>query len=200
MPKKDTMANVRALLSSAPPPPPRDPEPQVHPADPEQWDDTAAAAEVTAAVEEVPAPPPAPVPVPRKPATPRPKPTPPVEVQTDASMRLTQPKIPSQLFERVRAAKDASGDTHETWFLDAYDAVSEQLDEVYRPGPARRTTMPMRRRRTRRPTGDPLVSYPLRLTAEEIAVLEERAAQLQPPSMADMITAIVKLRLDQLGG
>jgi hypothetical protein len=112
--------------------------------------------------------------------------------------RLTQTRIPAHLFEQVRAAKDAAGDTHESWFLDAFDAVSDQLDEHYGPGPTRRTRMPIRRRRTRRPTGEPLVSYPLRLTDDELAVLVDRAAEVGPPSMADFVTTIVRLRLDQL--
>ncbi len=83
--------------------------------------------------------------------------------------------------------------------MDAFDAVYDQLADEYGPGPRRRTPVPIRRRRTRRPTADLLVAYPLRLTAEEITVLEERAAELSPPSMADLVTTIVRLRLEQLG-
>jgi hypothetical protein len=112
---------------------------------------------------------------------------------------LTQSRIPAHMFELVRTAKNSSGDTHEVWFLDAFDAVDDQLEEVYKPAAPRRTRMPPRKRRTRRPTGDPLVSYPLRLTDEEIAVLMERFDELGPPSLADFVTTIVRLRLVQLG-
>lgn len=170
---------VQALLGNALPPPPR-----------------VAAERVPEVVEPEPEPEPAPEP-------PRPKPRAkaaqkPAAVPEPAGQRITQTRIPAALFERVRDAKNESGDTHETWFLDAFDAVSGLLDEHYRPSPERRTRMPARKRRTRRPTGDPLVSYPLRLTDEEVAVLMERASELGPPSLADFVTTIVRLRLEQL--
>jgi outer membrane biosynthesis protein TonB len=170
---------VQALLGNAPPPPPR-----------------VAAAPAPEVVEPEPAPAPEP-PRPKARAKPAQKP---VAVPEPAGQRITQTRIPAALFERVRAAKTETGDTHETWFLDAFDATSDLLDEHYRPGPERRTRMPARKRRTRRPTGDPLVSYPLRLTDEEVAVLMERAGELGPPSLADFVTTIVRLRLEQLEG
>jgi hypothetical protein len=114
------------------------------------------------------------------------------------SSKIVQTRIPAALFERVRASKDSTGDTHETWFLDALDAVWDELGDVYRPAPARRTRVPVRQRRTRRPSNDPLVSYPLRLDDEERAVLEDCRAEFSPPSLADLVTTIVRLRLEQL--
>lgn len=167
--RKDTGETVRALLSGAQAPPRRE------------------ASEPD--IEPI-EPPERPKPAPRRAAA-RPEPA--------GTTPITQTRIPASLFALVREAKAATGDTHETWFLDAYDAVDDQLPDVYQPAAARRTKMPVRRRRTRRPSTDPLASYPLRLTPEEVAVLEERAAELQPPSLADFVTTIVRLRLQQLG-
>jgi len=182
---KNPSETVKALLGNAPAPPPRAPrvevvEPQP-PAEPSQEQ----------AVEPAPA-------ASARPARPRKAPEP-VPTPTPAGQQITQTRIPAHLFEQVRAAKDATGDTHETWFLDALDAVWDDLGDVYQPRPERRTRVPQRQRRTRRPTGDPLVSYPLRLTNEEVAVLRERMAELSPPSLADFVTTVVRLRLEQLG-
>lgn len=109
-----------------------------------------------------------------------------------------QARIPAALFEAVRAAKAESGDTHEMWFLDALDAVIDELGEVYRPSVRRSSRVPTRRRRTRRPATDPLVAYPLRLNAEERALLADLVDELGPPSLADLVTTVVRLRLQQL--
>lgn len=186
---KDTRGTATRFLSSAPPPP-RPAEPANEVEVPEPAPPTDAAPEPEAA-RRAPA---------KRSTTSKPKraPTAPTVPVPLRDQPVTQMRIPAALFERVRAAKNETGDTHETWFLDAFDAVSDQLDDEYGPGPQRRTRMPVRRRRTRRPTGDPLVAYPLRLTDEEIEVLQERAAEVGPPSMADFVTTIVRLRLEQL--
>jgi hypothetical protein len=198
---KDTRGTAAKLLSSAPPPPrPAEPTPEVAvpapgpPAEPgpaREPEPATASAETASSLRPAPA---------KRPATSRPKraPAPPTALIPLRDQPVTQMRIPAALFERLRQAKSKTGDTHETWFLDAFDAVSDQLDEVYGPGPQRRTRMPVRRRRTRRPTNDLLVAYPLRLTDEEIAVLQERAAEVGPPSMAEFVTTIVQLRLEQL--
>lgn len=185
------------MLSSVPPPPPRTaPAPA-----PEHVPEPEPPAEPAQKAEPVPEPTkqatkPAPSAKPAEPRAVKPA-TPPAPVPL-RDQPITQTRIPAALFERVRAAKNETGDTHETWFLDAFDAVYDQLAEHYGPGPARRSRVPVRKRRTRRPTGDPLVSYPLRLMPDEIVVLQERYEELGPPSMADFVTTIVRLRLEQL--
>lgn len=174
--KKKTAETMNALLGAAPRPPARTARPPAP------------------AVEEQPVP--STVPRPRK------KPQPPVEqpeVEQDGKLPATQGRLPAELFERARTAKEAAGATWEVWFLDAFDAVYDELGEHYQPAPERRSRVPVRRRRTRRPTGEPLVSLPLRLEADEVAVLDERIAELLPPSKADFITTIIRLRLAQLG-
>lgn len=116
-----------------------------------------------------------------------------------APEKITPARIPANLLDLVRREKATAGDTHETWFLDAYDAVADELAEAYAPRAARRTRMPARQRRTRRPSDEILAAYPLRLSPEELEVLHEHMAELNPPSLADFVTTIVRLRLRQLG-
>jgi hypothetical protein len=84
------------------------------------------------------------------------------------------------------------------WFLDAFERVYDRLDEHYQPSgpPSSTTRVPQRRRRARRLPGEPLTQYPLRLTEEEAAALYGRAEQLQPTSIAEFVTTIVRLGLE----
>lgn len=109
-------------------------------------------------------------------------------------------RVPTSLVYAARAAQKETGDTVETWFLDAFDAVFDQLDEAYRRVRAdRQSGVPVRQRRQRQSKWDPLMPYALRLTPEELAVLEERVTEVGAPSKADCVTTIVRLRLQQLG-
>jgi hypothetical protein len=83
------------------------------------------------------------------------------------------------------------------WFLKALDAVWDELGEHYQPQ-QESTRVPIPQRRARRPSRDPLAQYPLRLTDEQAEVLEKRAEELRPTSMAEFVTTIVQLRLAQL--
>lgn len=197
--RKDRQETMAALLGTVPPPPRREPDPSPVEAE------TPAAVEPTAVEEAEPAQVPEPPQVtvepprsePKRQRQPAPEPAP---LVAPGKVRLLQVRIPARLFELAREAKDEAGDTHEVFFLDALDAVFDELGEHYKPRPVRRTRVPVRQRRTRRPTTDPLVSYPLRLTGEEIGVLEERRVELGTvPSLADMVTTVVMLRLRQLG-
>lgn len=183
--KKDAGDTVRALLGRAAPPPPRAPAPDA--------DAPAAAPEDPGRVADEPAGEPS-----AAKRTPRKQPVEPAPA-ADPDGQTTQTRIPAALFEAVRAAKAKSGDTHEMWFLDALDAVIDDLAEVYRPSVRRSSRVPVRRRRTRRPATDPLVAYPLRLNAEERALLQDLVDELGPPSLADLVTTVVRLRLEQIG-
>jgi hypothetical protein len=85
------------------------------------------------------------------------------------------------------------------WFLKALDTVWDELGEHYRPQ-QESSRVPIPQRRARRPSRDPLAQYPLRLTEEQAEVLEKRAEELRPTSMAEFVTTIVRLRLAQLEG
>ncbi|PZS26712.1 MAG: hypothetical protein DLM61_17825 [Pseudonocardiales bacterium] len=108
-------------------------------------------------------------------------------------------RIPASLFEQLSLVRARTGDTHEMWFLRALDAVWDELDEHYQPR-QESSRVPIPQRRARQPSRDPLAQYPLRLTEEQAEVLEKRAEELRPTSMAEFVTTIVRLRLAQLEG
>jgi hypothetical protein len=112
-------------------------------------------------------------------------------------VRVVAARIPASLFEQLSMVRSRTGDTHEMWFLKALDAVWDELGEHYQPQ-QESTRVPIPQRRARRPSRDPLAQYPLRLTDEQAEVLEKRAEELRPTSMAEFVTTIVQLRLAQL--
>lgn len=117
--------------------------------------------------------------------------------RTTTPARTTRPisaRIPVSLFAAVNEARAATGETHEMWFLAALDAVWDQLETEYPPA-RHGSRVPLRDRRARRPAGEPLVQYPLRLTDDERAALEDRYRTCRPSSMADLVTTIVRLGL-----
>ncbi|HZS20779.1 MAG: hypothetical protein JO296_15715 [Pseudonocardiales bacterium] len=113
------------------------------------------------------------------------------------SVRVIAARIPASLFEQLNLVRGRTGDTHEMWFLKALDAVWDELGEHYQPQ-QESSRVPIPQRRARRPSRDPLAQYPLRLTEEQAEVLEKRARELRPTSMAEFVTTIVQLRLAQL--
>lgn len=127
---------------------------------------------------------------------PRAKPT---EAPADpGAIRIVSGRIPASLFQRMNEARQAVGDTHEMWFIDAFNAVYDALADAYPQLTRPAGRVPPRRRRARRPADETLAQYPLRLTAEEAEAVEARARELQPTSMSDFVTTIVRLRLEQL--
>ena len=112
-------------------------------------------------------------------------------------VRVIAARIPASLFEQLNLVRGGTGDTHEMWFLKALDAVWDELGEHYQPQ-QESSRVPIPQRRARRPSRDPLAQYPLRLTDEQAEVLEKRAKELRPTSMAEFVTTIVRLRLAQL--
>jgi hypothetical protein len=114
--------------------------------------------------------------------------------QQASPIRVVPARIPGSLFARVNQERAKTAETHEMWFLAAWGRVDDQLDDHYRP-PATTGRVPQRARRGRRPPGEPLTQYPLRLTEEEADALYERAAELRPSSIAELVTTIVALAL-----
>lgn len=127
---------------------------------------------------------------------PRPKPT---AARAGApAVRIVSGRIPASLFQKMNDARQRVGDTHEMWFIAAFNAVYDVLAEAYPQPDQSPGRVPPRRRRARRPATETLAQYPLRLTEQEAEALEARARQLQPTSMSDFVTTIVRLRLQQL--
>ena len=104
-------------------------------------------------------------------------------------------RIPGSLFVQVNEASPRRRETHEAWFLREFDAVWDKLPEVYGP-PVESRRVPQRRPLRRSPGDEPLAQYTLRLTTEEAQPLHEQFEELRPPSMADLMTTIVRLGLE----
>lgn len=114
-----------------------------------------------------------------------------------AGVRIVSARIPASLFSQVNSARQETGDTHEMWFLRGLDAVYDELGEHYRR-PEQPSRVPIPQRRARRPGEEPLAQYPLRLTVEAAKILEDLVVELQPVSMSEFVSTIVRLRLEQL--
>lgn len=110
--------------------------------------------------------------------------------------RALAARIPVSLLQRVNAVRGDTGQTHEMWFLDALDRVWDAVVDEYAPAPLHRSgRVPARGRLVRRPAGEPITEYSLRLTADERAALDECYRACRAPSMADLVTTIVRLGL-----
>lgn len=102
--------------------------------------------------------------------------------------------LPGPLTDRL---KEAAGTTsYAEWVLDAYRRVHTRLEEVFGPPAADDSGLPPRPRPPRRHV-ERLTSIQLRLTEQEIDVLERKRAELGGPSKSEFITALVELRLDE---
>jgi hypothetical protein len=103
------------------------------------------------------------------------------------------PRIPVSLFQRANEARRETGETHEAWFLRIAEAVADSIPGLY-PMRTAGTSFPQRPARRRRPPGgEPLVQYPLRLSAEEQAPLHTWLRELPVASMSELVTTIVRL-------
>jgi hypothetical protein len=102
--------------------------------------------------------------------------------------------LPGSLADRL---KEAAGTTsYAEWVLDAYRRVHTRLEEVFGPPAADDSGLPPRPRPPRRHV-ERLTSIQLRLTEQEIDVLERKRAELGGPSKSEFITAVVELHLDE---
>lgn len=102
--------------------------------------------------------------------------------------------LPGSLADRL---KEAAGTTsYAEWVLDAYRRVHTRLEEVFGPPAADDSGLPPRPRPPRRHV-ERLTSIQLRLTEQEIDVLERKRAELGGPSKSEFITALVELGLDE---
>lgn len=102
--------------------------------------------------------------------------------------------LPGPLADRL---KEAAGVTsYAEWVLAAYRRVHTRLVDVFGPPPAADDSgLPPRPRSPRRHVEKP-TAIQLRLTEQEIDVLERKRAELGGPSKSEFITAVVELQLD----
>lgn len=112
---------------------------------------------------------------------------------SSAAKRAVPVYLAGPLFARLKDAAAAAGSTYSDWFLDAYERVHEQLGERFVQPPRRSSGLPPRapqRRRVDTPT-----PVQLRLTGEELQVLERKRAELGDPSRSAFVSEVVELGL-----
>jgi hypothetical protein len=78
------------------------------------------------------------------------------------------------------------------WVLDRLDEFYDELGEVFRPAPTRRSPLPPRPRIVR-PRGEASTTVQLRLTGEELAAIEKLRAQLEVPSRSALLARVIEL-------
>lgn len=104
--------------------------------------------------------------------------------------------LPGPVRQAITETK--GGRSNGEWFLDAFEAVNEQLPDRFPDAAARRAAgLPPRTPRPRSGVEDPKET-PLRLTGEEIAVVEARRVELGSPNRSEYATVIAELYIDQL--
>jgi hypothetical protein len=82
------------------------------------------------------------------------------------------------------------------WVLDRLDEFYDELGEVFRPAPARRSPLPQRPRIVR-PRGEASTTVQLRLTGEELATIEKLRAQLEVPSRSALLARVIELGVER---
>jgi hypothetical protein len=95
--------------------------------------------------------------------------------------------------EQLARAEDA---TLAEWVLDRLDEFYDELGEVFRPAPARRSPLPPRQRIVR-PRGEASTTVQLRLTDDEVAAIEKLRAQLEVPSRSALLARVIELGVER---
>jgi hypothetical protein len=80
--------------------------------------------------------------------------------------------------------------------LDRLDEFYDELGEVFRPAPARRSPLPARARIIR-PRGEASTTVQLRLTGEELTTIEKLRAQLAVPSRSALLARVIELGVER---
>lgn len=90
----------------------------------------------------------------------------------------------------------AEGITLAEWVLDRLDAFYDELGEVFRPAPTRRSPLPPRQRIVR-PRSEASSTVQLRLTSDEIEAIEKLRAQLGVPSRSALLARVIELGVER---
>jgi hypothetical protein len=97
--------------------------------------------------------------------------------------------------EQLARAEDI---TLAEWVLDRLDEFYDELGEVFRPAPTRRSPLPPRPRIVR-PRGEASTTVQLRLTGEELAAIEKLRTQLVVPSRSALLARVIELGVERAG-
>ncbi len=97
--------------------------------------------------------------------------------------------------EQLARAEDL---TLAEWVLDRLDEFYDELGEVFRPAPTRRSPLPPRPRIVR-PRGEASTTVQLRLTGEELAAIEKLRTQLVVPSRSALLARVIELGVERAG-
>jgi hypothetical protein len=194
-PKRDLSAlrgGLSGLRQPVPPAPVAQPAPDQQP--PERTPAPAPADHGAATAPGAPTPEPAPATEPTRPRSGR-KPAKPAS----ASAAGKRP-IPVYLAAGAKAQLEqlarAADLTLAEWVLDRLDEYYDELGEVFRPAPARRSPLPQRPRIVR-PRGEASTTVQLRLTGEELAAIEKLRAQLEVPSRSALLARVIELGVER---
>jgi len=102
--------------------------------------------------------------------------------------------LPGPLFAQMKAAAAAAGETYSDWFLDVYARVEPVLADQF-PTTAARAAVGLPPRKLVRRRVDTPTPVQLRLSQNELAVLEAKRNQIGSPSRSAFATAVVELGL-----
>lgn len=100
--------------------------------------------------------------------------------------------VPADLLRRLREITVRDATSYGAWFLDRFDEFYDELATIYQPPAERRSPLPPRRRESRRRVDTP-TQLQLRITGDELAVIDQRMAELGAPSRSEFVTAVIKL-------
>lgn len=196
-PKRDLSAlrgGLSGLRQPAPPKPAPSPVPDQRPPDPAPHpapaDHGAAPAPSAAA-------PAAPEPTAPEPARPRSgrKPAKPASAPA-AGKRPIPVYLAAATKAQLEQLARAEDITLAEWVLDRLDEFYDELEEVFRPAPARRSPLPPRPRIVR-PRGEASTTVQLRLTGDELAAIEQLRAQLAVPSRSALLARVIELGVER---
>jgi hypothetical protein len=199
-PKRDLSAlrgGLSGLRQPAPPKPAPSPVPDQRPPDPAPdpapADHGAAAAPSPAAPAETAEPA---APEPARPRSGR-KPAKPVSAPA-AGKRPIPVYLAAATKTQLEQLARAEDITLAEWVLDRLDEFYDELGEVFRPAPTRRSPLPPRPRIVR-PRGEASTTVQLRLTGEELAAIEKLRTQLVVPSRSALLARVIELGVERAG-
>jgi hypothetical protein len=104
--------------------------------------------------------------------------------------------LPAGTKAQLEQSARAEDITLAEWVLDRLDEFYDELGEVFRQAPTRRSPLPPRPRIIR-PRGEVSTTVQLRLTGEELATIEKLRAELAVPSRSALLARVIELGVER---